>query len=96
MFSNASSIGCAYEYIGYTDHFEPVRWCSACLIRYNAGSRMLMLGDFMSIFARSTWEPSACLPSRIAAKSARFSSTERERYGADLYHTGGRPRTGQG
>ena len=45
---------------------------------------MLMLGDFMSIFARSTCAPSACLPSRISAKSLRFSSTERERYGDSM------------
>ena len=37
-------------------------------MRYSTGSRMLMLGEAMSIFARSTWAPSANSPARIRAE----------------------------
>jgi len=40
-----------------------------------------MLGDAMSIFARSTAAPSGSLPSRISRKRARFSATVRLRNG---------------
>ena len=42
---------------------------------------MLMLGEAMSIFARSTIAPSGCLPSRISRSRARFSAGERSRKG---------------
>ena len=45
---------------------------------------MLMFGDAMSIFARSTCVPSSNSPAFIFAKSVRFSSTERSRYGLFL------------
>ena len=45
------------------------------------GSRRLMFGEAMSIFARSTRAPSANSPARMRAKRSRFSSTERSRYG---------------
>jgi hypothetical protein len=38
---------------------------------------MLMLGDAMSIFARSTWAPSGNSPARMRRKRSRFSSTDR-------------------
>jgi len=40
---------------------------------------MLMLGDAMSIFARSTCVPSANSPARIPAEEVEFSSTPRVR-----------------
>ena len=40
---------------------------------------MLMFGDAMSIFARSTCAPSANSPARMRAKRSRFSSTGRSR-----------------
>ncbi len=43
-----------------------------------------MLGEAMSIFARSTCAPSACLPSRISRKRARFSAGVRPRKGESL------------
>ena len=42
---------------------------------------MFMLGDAMSIFARSTCVPSSNTPVRICSSSSRFSSTLRSRYG---------------
>ena len=54
-------------------HLSPVRWCDACLIRYITGSRMLMLGDAMSIFARSVRAPSGNSPFSIRSNRSRFS-----------------------
>ena len=45
---------------------------------------MLMLGEAMSIFARSTMLPSGCLPSRISRSSARILRGGRSRYGLFL------------
>ena len=45
------------------------------------GSRRLMLGEAMSIFARSTRAPSGNSPARMRANRSRFSSTERSRHG---------------
>ena len=45
---------------------------------------MFMLGDAMSIFARSTQAPSSNSPRRICSNRSRFSSTERSRYGLFL------------
>ena len=39
------------------------------------GSRINMLGCFMSIFARSTCAPALNLPARICLKSSMFSSS---------------------
>ena len=54
-------------------HASPVRGCSACRMRYRTGSRRLMLGDAMSILARSTRAPSGNSPARMRAKRSRFS-----------------------
>ena len=54
---------------------SPVRWCAAWRMRYSVGSRMLMFGDAMSIFARSTCAPSGNSPARIRRNRSRFSST---------------------
>jgi len=51
-------------------------------MRYIAGSRRFMLGEAMSIRARTTCSPSAYLPARISRSSFRFSSTVREAVGA--------------
>ena len=50
-------------------------------MRYSTGSRMLMLPEAMSIFARSTREPSSNSPAFMRSNRSRFSSTERSRYG---------------
>ena len=42
---------------------------------------MLMFGDAMSIFARSTCAPSGNTPARIRRNRSRLSSTDRSRYG---------------
>ena len=54
------------------------------------GSRMLRLGDAMSILARSTREPSGNSPSFMRVNRSRFSSTERSRYGRVLAGLGQR------
>ena len=60
---------------------SPVRGWLACTIRYSTGSRRLMLGEAMSIFARSTRAPFSNSPARMRANRSRFSSTDRSRYG---------------
>ena len=46
---------------------------SAWRMRYSTGSRRLMLGDAMSIFARSTCAPSGNSPARMRRNRSRFS-----------------------
>ena len=53
--------------------------CGTC-----TGSRMFMLGEAISILARSVREPSGNSPARIRRNRSRFSSTERLRYGLSL------------
>ena len=53
----------------------------AWTIRYSTGSRRLMFGEAMSIFARSTRAPFGNSPARIRANRSRFSSTARSRNG---------------
>ena len=60
---------------------SPVRGWSACTMRYRTGSRRLMLGEAMSIFARSTRAPFSNSPARMRANRSRFSSIGRSRYG---------------
>jgi len=48
-------------------------------MRYIVGSRRLIFGESMSIFARTTCAPSECLPSFISRRRRRFSSIERSR-----------------
>ena len=50
-------------------------------MRYMTGSRMLMFGEAMSIFARSVLEPFGNSPAFMRSKSPMLSSTERSRYG---------------
>ena len=45
---------------------------------------MVMFGDRMSMFARSTWAPSGKSPARMRRNSSRFSSALRVRYGESL------------
>ena len=65
-------------------HLSPERWCEACLMRYITGSRMLMFGEAMSIFARSVRAPSGNSPFSIRSNRSRFSATVRSRYGLFL------------
>ena len=48
-------------------HASPVRGWVAWTIRYRTGSRRLMFGDAMSIFARSTRAPFGNSPARMRA-----------------------------
>ena len=51
---------------------------------------MLMFGDAMSIFARSTCAPSGNSPARMRRNRSRFSSTARSRYGESRARLGER------
>ena len=51
----------------------------ACLMRYNTGSRISILGEDISIFARSVRLPSGNSPFFILSNRSRFSSTLRLR-----------------
>ena len=64
---------------GRSSTSSPVRWWCAWRMRYITGSRRLMLGEAMSIFARSTCAPSVCLPSRISRSSSRLVARRRGR-----------------
>ncbi|CFP65835.1 Uncharacterised protein [Bordetella pertussis] len=65
-------------------HALPVRWWVAWRTRYMTGSRRLMLGEAMSIRARSTRLPSGCLPSRISRRRSSDSSAGRSRHGESV------------
>ena len=51
----------------------------AFLMQYMVGSRILRLGEAISILALRTWVPSSNSPARMRSNSFRFSSTDRLR-----------------
>ena len=63
---------------------------SACRMRYITGSRMLRLGEAMSILARRVREPSGNSPARMRRNRSRFSSTRAIAIGAVLAGLGER------